>query len=103
MILHKVDILKKIGHTHILFVSAQTPMHLASSISHCKSTLLILLLQEDTTDIAEMSNKSGETPKQLAQRNGIYAPLFEMIRPAVSYINSLAFTCNPYVGRTLHS
>lgn len=78
-------------------------MHLASSISHCKSTLLILLLREDITDIAKMANNAGETPKQLAQRNGIYSPLFEIIYPAASYIRSLAFTCNPYVRETLHS
>lgn len=80
-----------------------TALHLASSVSHCKSTLLILLMREDNTDLAKAENKSGETPEQLAQRNGIYGPLFEMICPAASYIRSLAFTCNPYVRETITS
>lgn len=81
---------------NILF-SAQTPMHLASAISHCKSTLLILLLREDTVDIAKKSNNSGQNPEELARSHSIYGPLFEMVSPAASYIKSIAFTCNPYV------
>lgn len=72
-------------------------MHLASAMSHCKSTLLILLLREDTADIAYKPNNSGDTPVELARGHGIYAPLFEMALPAASYIRSLAFSCNPYV------
>ncbi|CAG4965273.1 unnamed protein product [Colias eurytheme] len=79
---------------------AQTPLHLASAISHCKSTLLILFLREDIVELARRPNKSKETPEQLARRHGIYAPLFEMVLPAVSYIKSLAFTCNPYYRNT---
>lgn len=75
----------------------QTPLHLVSAISHCKSTLLVLLLREDVTEIAKKTNNRGETPVDLAKGHGIYAPLFEMVDPAVSYIRSLAFTCNPYV------
>ncbi|KAJ0182618.1 hypothetical protein K1T71_001987 [Dendrolimus kikuchii] len=79
----------------------QTPLHLASAISHCKSTLLVLLLREDTTELASKPNKSGETPEQLARAHGIYAPLYEMVYPAVSYIKTIAFTCNPYVHNQL--
>lgn len=84
-----------------IIVSEQTPMHLTSAISHCKSTLLVLLLREDTTELAKTPNKSGETPEQLAKGHGIYAPLFEMVCPAVSYIRSMAFTCNIYVHKQL--
>ncbi|XP_049881041.1 ankyrin repeat domain-containing protein 49-like [Pectinophora gossypiella] len=79
----------------------QTPLHLTSAISHCKSTLLILLLREDIVDIVKKPNNSGETPEDLARGHGIYAPLFEMAIPAASYIRSLAFTCNPYVQAQL--
>ncbi|CAG4979263.1 unnamed protein product [Parnassius apollo] len=75
----------------------QTPLHLAAAISHCKSTLIILLLREDTVDIAHRQNKSEETPEQLARGHGIYGPLFEMALPAANFIKSLAFTYNPYV------
>ncbi|CAG9796701.1 unnamed protein product [Diatraea saccharalis] len=75
----------------------QTPLHLAAAISHCKSTLVVLLLREDTTDIAEKPNNSGESPKQLALRHGIYSPIFEMVLPAISFIRSISFTSNPYV------
>ncbi|XP_047025204.1 ankyrin repeat domain-containing protein 49 [Helicoverpa armigera] len=75
----------------------QTPMHLAAAISHCKSTLLILFLRDDTVEIAHKKNSANETPEQLAQRHGIYGPLFEMVSPAVSYIKSIAFTSNPYL------
>lgn len=71
-------------------------MHLAAAISHSKSTLLILFLREDAVDVAQMTNNSGSTAEQLAVSNGIYAPLFEMMMPAASYIRSLSFTCNPY-------
>ncbi|GBP29291.1 Ankyrin repeat domain-containing protein 49 [Eumeta japonica] len=74
----------------------QTPLHLASAISHCKSTLLTLFMRDDVADIAKQKNRSGETPEQLARSHGIYAPLFEMISPAVSYIRSSAHTFNPF-------
>ena len=77
-------------------VSGQTPLHLAAKISHCKSTLLILFLRDDTIDLAYKKNNADETPEQLALRHGIYAPLFEMASPDVSYIKSLAYTSNPY-------
>ncbi|XP_041975622.1 ankyrin repeat domain-containing protein 49 isoform X2 [Aricia agestis] len=75
----------------------QTPLHLAAAISHCKSTLLILFLREDIVKIAKRPNNSDETPEQLARGHGIYAPLFEMVLPAASYIKSMAFTSNPYM------
>ncbi|XP_062524625.1 ankyrin repeat domain-containing protein 49 isoform X1 [Bombyx mori] len=75
----------------------QTPLHLASHLSHCKSTLLLLLLREDLVEVARKPNNSGETPEQLARGHGIYAPLFEMVSPASSYVSSLAFTCNRYL------
>ncbi|XP_059048143.1 ankyrin repeat domain-containing protein 49-like [Achroia grisella] len=75
----------------------QTPLHLAAAISHCKSTLLILMLRDDIVDVAKTRNKSNERPEQLALGHGIYAPLFEMALPAASYIRSPAFTYNPYV------
>ncbi|KAJ2947777.1 hypothetical protein O0L34_g9559 [Tuta absoluta] len=81
----------------------QTPLHLASAISHCKSTLLILLLREDMVDMAKKPNNSGETPEDLARGHGIYSPLFEMALPAACYIRSLSFTCNPYVRAQLTS
>lgn len=81
---------------YFLIVSEQTPMHLAAKISHSKSTLLIFFLRDDTIAIAHRKNQAKETPVQLAIRHGIYAPLFEMVTPAVSYIKSLAFTSNPY-------
>lgn len=83
-----------------LFVTAQSPLHLATAISHCKSTLLLFLLRDDTIEIVNKKNNSGETPETLARSHGIYAPLFEMVCPAASYIKSLAFTCNPYVRET---
>lgn len=76
-------------------------MHLASAISHSKSTLLVLFLREDTVDMARMKNNSGETPEELAKGHGIYGPMFEMLCPAANYIRSLAFTCNPYVRQTV--
>lgn len=48
-------------------------------------------------EIAHRTNKSNETPEQLARGHGIYGPLFEMALPAANYIKSLAFTGNPYV------
>ncbi|CAH0724750.1 unnamed protein product, partial [Brenthis ino] len=75
----------------------QSPLHLASAISHCKSTLLILLLREDVVEISRKPNKSEETPEQLARSHGIYSYLFDMVLPAASHIRSLSFTCNPYV------
>ncbi|VVC90540.1 ankyrin repeat domain-containing protein 49 [Leptidea sinapis] len=74
----------------------QTPLHLASAISHCKSTLLVLLLREDMVEISQRENNSHETPEKLAKGHGIYAPLYEMVLPSASHIRSLAFTCNPY-------
>lgn len=74
-------------------------MHLAAAISHCKSTLLVLFLRDDSVEIAKKKNNVGETPEKLAQGRGIYAPLFEMVSPAVSYIRSLAFTSNPYLRK----
>ncbi|CAH2238948.1 ankyrin repeat domain-containing protein 49 [Pararge aegeria] len=75
----------------------QTPLHLAASLSHCKSTLLILLLREDLVDTARKANQSDVTPEQLARTHGIYSPLFDMVLPSASHIRSLPFTCNPYV------
>lgn len=72
-------------------------MHLAAAMSHCKSTLLILLLREDLVETARRRNHSDETPEQLARGHGIYAPLFDMVLPAASHIRSLSFTCNPYI------
>ncbi|XP_037298583.1 ankyrin repeat domain-containing protein 49 [Manduca sexta] len=77
----------------------QTPLHLAAAVSHCKSTLLVLFLRRDLIEIARKTNNSGETPEDLARGHGIYAPLFEMVCPAISHIHSLAFTCNPFVRR----
>ncbi|XP_028176344.1 ankyrin repeat domain-containing protein 49-like [Ostrinia furnacalis] len=77
----------------------QTPMHLAAAISHSKSTLVLLFLRDDVVQAAEKKNISGETPKQLALRHGIYAPLFEMVMPAMSYIHSDAFTFNPFIQK----
>lgn len=74
-------------------------MHLSAAMSHSKSTLLILMLREDTVEIAKKPNNSGETPEKLAQGHGIYGPLFEMLLPAASYIHSQALTCNPYVRK----
>ncbi|KAJ8735468.1 hypothetical protein PYW07_007088 [Mythimna separata] len=74
----------------------QTPMHLAAKISNCKSMLLILFLRDDAVEIAHKINSAKETPLQLALRHGLYASLFEMVTPAVSYIKSIAFTSNPY-------
>lgn len=78
-------------------------MHLAAAMSHCKSTLLLLLLRIDTVETANKPNNSGESPKQLALGHGIYAPLFEMVSPAVSFIHSVGFTCNPYVRSQLQN
>lgn len=69
----------------------QTPLHLASHLSHCKSTLLLLLLREDLVEVARKPNNSGETPEQLARGHGIYAPLFEMVSPASSYVFFFSF------------
>ncbi|XP_026758729.1 ankyrin repeat domain-containing protein 49 [Galleria mellonella] len=81
---------------------AQTPLHLTAAISHCKSTLLILMLRDDMVNIAKTPNNSHETPEQLALGHGIYGPLFEMVLPAASYIHSQAFTCNPYVREQIY-
>lgn len=78
-------------------------MHLAAAISHSKSSLLLMFLRDDVVETANRPNNSGETPKQLALGHGIYAPLFEMISPAVSYIHSDAFTFNPFVRKQLQN
>lgn len=76
-------------------------MHLSAAMSHCKSTLLLLLLRNDTVETAKKPNNSGESPKELAVRHGIYSPLFEMVLPAVAFIRTDAFTFNPYVRKQL--
>ncbi|XP_013194725.1 ankyrin repeat domain-containing protein 49 [Amyelois transitella] len=85
------------ANPHALSDGAQSPMHLAAAMSHSKSTLLVLMLREDTVDLAHKPNNSDETPEQLARGHGIYSPLFEMLLPAASFIHSQAFTYNPYV------
>ncbi|XP_026731255.1 ankyrin repeat domain-containing protein 49 [Trichoplusia ni] len=81
----------------VLSDGGQSPLHITASISHCKATLLILFLKDDIVEVASKKNNSDETPEKLALGHGIYAPLFEMVCPEVSYIRSLAFTTNPYV------
>jgi ankyrin repeat protein len=75
----------------------QTPLHLAAAKSHSKSTLITLLFQENGAHVAQVVNNIGEKPEDLARGHGIYGSLFEMVMPAVSYIKSTAFTCNPYL------
>ncbi|XP_068626638.1 ankyrin repeat domain-containing protein 49 [Battus philenor] len=85
------------AHPAALSDGGQTPLHLASAISHCRSTIIILLLREDVVDIAHRQNNANETPEQLAYGHGVYGPLFEMALPAANYIRTLSFTCNPHV------
>ncbi|XP_011560093.3 ankyrin repeat domain-containing protein 49 [Plutella xylostella] len=75
---------------------AQSPLHLAAGMSHCKSTLLVLLMREDISDLAARQNNAHETAEQLARGKSIYSSLFEMAIPAASYIRNLSFTCNPH-------
>ncbi|XP_047984923.1 ankyrin repeat domain-containing protein 49-like [Leguminivora glycinivorella] len=75
----------------------QTPLHLAAAKSHSKSTIITLLFQDNSVEVAQMVNNVGEKPEELARGHGIYAPLFEMVMPAASYIKSIGFTCNPYL------
>jgi len=73
----------------------QTPLHIASSISHCKKMLQLLLLHPDVDPF--IKNKSGDYPQDIAKRTGIYNYIFKMSDPAINYIKSKSFMENPFM------
>lgn len=80
----------------VLFsLSDQTPLHIATSVSHCRRMLQLLLAHPDVQPFVK--NKSGDSPRDLARRTGIYDYLFDAADPAISYIKSMAFTVNPFI------
>lgn len=60
----------------------QTPLHITSSVSACRNNLVTLLMNPKCDVTIE--NNSKETAYQLAKRNGLCAPLFDMANPALS-------------------
>lgn len=72
----------------------QTPLHIATSISHCKKMLQLILLHPDVDPFVK--NKSGDFPRDIARRTGIYDYLFDTTEPAINYIKSHEFTVNPF-------
>jgi ankyrin repeat protein len=60
----------------------QTPLHIASTVSACRNNLVTLLMNPKCD--ASIVNNSNETAYQLAKRNGLCAPLFDMANPAFS-------------------
>ncbi len=61
----------------------QTPLHLAASNDRAKATLE-LLLRDKRLD-ATLHNGQGDTALQVAERNGRYSCLFEMVEESVDY------------------
>lgn len=59
----------------------QTPLHLAASMRDGGPTLVLLLMHRDIKP--HMINGAGETPLDLAKRNGTHASLFEMVEDSV--------------------
>ena len=59
----------------------QTPLHLAASMRDGGPTLVLLLMHRDIKP--HVVNGAGETPLDLAQRNGVHASLFEMVEDSV--------------------
>lgn len=80
----------------IFKISDQTPLHIATSSSHCKRMLQLLLLHPDVD--AHSKNHSGDIPKDIARRQGIYDYLFEISDAAINYIKSPSFTENPFMS-----
>ena len=68
----------------------QSPLHLASSNDRAKKTLELLLTQPDVR--VELRNGQGEVAKTVAERNGRFAHLFEIVEPGVDYRKFLADT-----------
>lgn len=60
----------------------QTPLHIAATVSNCRESAMTLLM-EPTINASAMNN-SNETAAELARRNGLTYPVFEMGHAAYS-------------------
>ena len=61
----------------------QSPLHLASANDRAKETLELLLTQPNID--VELRNGQGEVAKTVAQRNGRFAHLYEIVEPSVDH------------------
>lgn len=59
----------------------QTPLHIASTVSNCRSTLVSLLSSPNID--AKLKNNSEEIAEQIALRTGPSYPLFQMSENAL--------------------
>lgn len=59
---------------------AQTPLHIAASVSHCRDTAVSLLFHPDVQP--HVRNNSNDTAAELARRTGPTSAIFEMGHPA---------------------
>lgn len=60
----------------------QTPLHITTSLSACRDTLVTLFMNPKLEP--NLTNNSKETAREIAKRTGLTLPLFDMIHPALS-------------------
>lgn len=65
-----------------VFFLDQTPLHIASTVSNCRSTLVTLLASPNID--AKIKNNSDEIAEQIALRTGPSYPLFQMSDKALN-------------------
>ncbi len=68
----------------------QSPLHLASSNDRAKETLELLLTQPNLNVV--LLNGQGEVARTVAERNGRFAHLFEIVEPSTDHRKFLAET-----------
>lgn len=81
----KVSTLKKkftMSFKSFFITGDQTPLHITTTVSACRDTLVILLMNPKLNP--ELKNNSDETAYQIAKRTGFSSSLFEMVRPALT-------------------
>lgn len=66
----------------LIFIGGQTPLHITTTVSACRDTLVTLLMNRNLSP--ELKNNSNETAYQIAKRSGFSSSLFNMVHPALS-------------------
>ena len=64
----------------------QTPLHITTSVSSCRNTLVSLFMNENVN--AELKNNSNEIAAQIARRTGLTYPLFQMAHSSLAAVNT---------------
>lgn len=68
-------------------ISDQTPLHIAASVSNCRSTAMSLLMHPKIKP--DLINNSKDTAADIARRAGRFYDIFEMGHSAFSNVISL--------------